>query len=119
MNAASSRAREVTLYLGATHTLLICVGSTVLVRDGERSTYGAVVSSLQGARAYLTFTPPKKPRKVPLGAILSATGRDALVDPKAVPKHQPIPTEVPRRRPAPPVPDHVSQEANLLQWDRL
>lgn len=86
------------LRLGATRSLNIRVGAVVLVRDGSTGTYGAVVSSLAGLHVNLTFTPPRKPRRVPVGRIVSVSSGSDLVDPHRVPRIQPPATAVPRRR---------------------
>lgn len=101
MAATTSTARptSVVLRLGATRSLTIAVGSVVLIRDGEDDSYGAVVSSLDGGCVRLTFTPEGKPRRVPMGMVLSTvSAKGEVVDPKSVPRFQPPPTEVPRRR---------------------
>lgn len=91
----------------------------VLVRHTDRSTYGAVVEGIEGPRALLTFTPPGKPRAIPLGLIVSASTSDSLVDPDQVPRYQPIPDKVPRRRPIPKDDLGDPEEANLLDWPSL
>lgn len=93
-----TRRTQVTLVLGAARFITIRVGATVLVRDASHDCYGAVVSSLTKTTARLTFTPPGVSREVPLGLILSAVTGARLVDPKAIPRYQPPPTQIPRRR---------------------
>lgn len=87
------------LRLGSSRSLTVTVGAVVLIRDGEAGSFGAVVSSLVGASVRLTFTPKGKPRKVPVGMVLSTAPSDSgLVDPKSIPRFQPPPTVAPRRR---------------------
>lgn len=96
---AKERPTSAVLRLGASRSLTITVGAVVLVRDGQDDSYGAVVSSLNGGCVRLTFTPEGKPRRVPMGMVLSTISPKAeVLDPKAVPRFQPPPTAVPRRR---------------------
>lgn len=93
------RPASAVLRLGASRSLTITVGAVVLVRNGRDDSYGAVVSSLDGGCVRLTFTPEGKPRRVPMGMVLSTvSSKTEALDPKAVPRFQPPPTAVPRRR---------------------
>lgn len=93
------RPSRAVLRLGASRSLTISVGAVVLVRDGEQDSFGAVVSSLDGGCVRLTFTPVGKPRRVPMGMILSTvSSKTEVLDPKSAPRFQPSPTAVPRRR---------------------
>ena len=100
--AKRTRVESVVLRLGATRSITISVGTLVLVRDGANDSYGAVVSSLDGACARLTFTPEGKPRRVPMGKILGTASarKGATIDPSSVPRYQPEPTVIPRHRKA-------------------
>lgn len=97
--AAQAEPPSAVLRLGSSRSLTITVGAVVLIRDGTEHSYGAVVSSFIGGCVRLTFTPEGKPRKVPMGMVLSTvTSKTELLDPKAIPRFQPPPTAVPRRR---------------------
>lgn len=96
---AQARPSSAVLRLGASRSITIRVGAVVLVRDGADDTYGAVVSSLHGGSVWLTFTPEGKPRRVPMGAVVSVASKEAdSLDPRRVPRFQLPPTTVPRRR---------------------
>lgn len=97
--AAKPESPEVVLTLGAkTAPMKIGQGSMVLVRSGERESFGAMVEQIEGLYAHLTFTPRRAPRKVPLGCILSSVGESASMDMSSVPRYQPDPTVAPRRK---------------------
>lgn len=88
-----------TIRLGASRSITVGRGSVVMVRWGGTGSYAAVVRKVAGATAWLTFTPRHAPRCVPLGMILcSANHKPAIVDVSSVPRHQPEPSEKPRRR---------------------
>jgi len=98
---ATDRTSSVVLRLGANTKLELRVGSVVLVRDYPNDSFGAVVSSIRGAQVRLTFTPEGKPRQVPAGMILSVHSSHAdQLDPRRLPKNQPPPTKLPRKRKA-------------------
>lgn len=111
IRTTQTRPTSAVLRLGAQRSLTISVGTVVLVRDQHEDCYGAVVSSIDGTYARLTFTPEGKPRRVPMGTILSTVSAKAEpLDPKALPRIQPPPNTVPRRLPhtafpGPPPPD--------------
>lgn len=85
--------------LGASRFIEISKGAMVLVRIGDDPPFGAMVAKVEQTSALLTFTPPGAPRRVPLGCVLCSVGAgDATVDLSSVPRYQPQPTVIPRRR---------------------
>lgn len=100
MTKQSAPPQSVVVRLGASRSITVGPGSMVLIRHGERDSYGAVITSIRGCSAYLTFTPPGKPRRVPLGMILCAVdpgSGPATLDLSSVPRDQPSPTVAPQR----------------------
>lgn len=90
---------SVCLLLGSTQRILVRSGSMVLIRSGERESYGAVIVSIKGNWVHLTFTPRGAARKVPLGTVIASVGEGAdTLDLSSVPRFQPDPTSAPRRR---------------------
>lgn len=88
----------VTLLLGASTRLTVGPGSTVLIEVTEGDAYGAVIVKIVDCEAHLTFTPPGRPRKVPLGLITCCVGDEsAMLDLSSIPEYQPAPTVVPYR----------------------
>lgn len=98
MSLASEPEERVTLFLGASQTITIGPGSTVLVDEGEGDAFGAVVVRIEDCYAELTFTPLSKPRKVPLGMIVCSVGDEsATMDLSSIPEYQPTPNVAPYR----------------------
>lgn len=98
MGLTSEPDEQVTLLLGASQSITIGSGSTVLVEEGEGEVFGAVVARIDDCYAELTFTPPSKPRKVPLGMIVCSVGDEsATMDLSSIPEYQPTPNIAPYR----------------------
>ena len=89
---------RVTLLLGASQSITVGPGSMVLVEEGEGNAFGAVIVRVEDCYAELTFTPPSKPRKVPLGMIVCSVGDEsATMDLSSIPEYQPTPSVAPYR----------------------
>lgn len=98
MSRAEDSDDRVTLLLGASQSITIGPGSTVLVEEGEGDAFGAVVVRIVDCYAELTFTPISKPRKVPLGMIVCSVGDgSATMDLSSIPEYQPTPNAAPYR----------------------
>ena len=83
----------ITIRLGSSRTIAVARGCVVIIED-DRGAYGAVVQGLDDLFATLTFVPPGRPARIPLGQIVCATRR--CVDPQSVPRDQPASTTLPR-----------------------
>lgn len=92
----------VTIRRGSLRSITIEPGSSVVVRDVVHDlddAFGAIVTSVRGLYAHLTFTPPGRPRRVPLGCILaSAPPAPAMLDLSSIPRFAPAPTTAPYRK---------------------
>lgn len=89
---------HVTLFLGASQSIIIGPGSTVLVEEAEGEAFGAVVVRVVDCSAELTFTPVGKPRVVPLGMIAcSLSDVSDNMDVSSIPEYQPTPNVAPYR----------------------
>lgn len=98
MGVVSEPEQSVTLHLGASHSITVGPGSMVLVEESEGEAYGAVIVRIEDCYAELTFTPPQKPRKVPLGMIVCSVGAEtATMDLSSIPEYQPTPNAAPYR----------------------
>lgn len=98
MTQANEPDERVTLLLGASQSITVGPGSTVLVDDGNDEAFGAVIVCIEDCYAELTFTPPSKPRKVPLGMIVCSVGDEsATMDLSSIPEYQPTPNIAPYR----------------------
>lgn len=87
-----------TILLGASMRLVVTPGRMVLVEEAEGDAFGAVLVEVVGCEAILTFTPPGRPRRVPLGTIVCSLGdKSATLDLSSIPEYQPAPTVVPYR----------------------
>ena len=98
MGQGKKSEQKVTLFLGASHSITVGPGSMVLVEEAEGDAFGAVIVCITECYVELTFTPPAKPRKVPLGMIVCAVGDETvIIDLSSVPKYQPAPNAAPYR----------------------
>lgn len=98
MSHANEPDERVTLLLGASQSITIGPGSAVLVEEEEGEAFGAVVVRIDDCYAELTFTPPSKPRKVPLGMIVCSVGDEsATMDLSSISEYQPTPNVAPYR----------------------
>lgn len=98
MTQANEPDERVTLLLGASQSITVGPGSTVLIEEGEGEAFGAVIVRIEDCYAELTFTPHGKPRKVPLGMIVCSVGDEsATMDLSSIPEYQPTPNVAPYR----------------------
>lgn len=98
MSHANEPDDRVTLLLGASHSITVGPGSMVLVEEGDGDAFGAVIVRIEDCYVELTFTPPSKPRKVPLGMIVCSVGDEsATMDLSSIPEYQPTPSVAPYR----------------------
>ena len=98
MTKANEPDDRVTLLLGASQSITVGPGSMVLVDEGEGEAFGAVIVQIEDCTAKLTFTPPGKPRNIPLGMIVCSVGDEsATMDLSSIPEYQPTPNVAPYR----------------------
>ena len=84
---------RVSLLLGADQSISIGPGDMILVEETEGDAYGAVLVKVDGCWAELTFTPPGRPRRVPLGVIVcSISKKSDNIELSSIPDYQPAPT---------------------------
>lgn len=89
---------SVTVRVAHGRSVTVSPGISVIV-EWDGGCFGAVVSSVAGIAARLTFTPKGAPRVVPVGAIIAASPvRDAIMALSQVPRYQPEPKLPLRRR---------------------
>ena len=98
MSQVSEPEDRVTLLLGASQSITIGPGSTVLIEESDGEAFGAGIVRIDDCYAELTFTPVSKPRKVPLGMIVCSVGDEsATMDLSSIPAYQPAPNVAPYR----------------------